>query len=65
MNIALIGHGTMGKEVEALAHKRNITVKQIFALEKIRTPPVGIEHHSCSLWNGQAGKSASHTSKQE
>src|ERR1041385_1257436 len=33
MNIALIGHGTMGKEVEELAQKRNITVKQIFTLE--------------------------------
>ena len=33
MNIALIGYGTMGKEVETLAQKRNITIKQILTIE--------------------------------
>jgi len=33
MNIALIGHGNMGKEVERAAAARNITVKKIFNIE--------------------------------
>ncbi len=33
MNIALIGHGKMGKEVEALAKRRDVPVKQIFTVE--------------------------------
>lgn len=30
MNIALIGYGNMGKEIEQVAAQRNITIKQIF-----------------------------------
>lgn len=33
MNIALIGYGNMGKEVERAAAARNITVKKIFNIE--------------------------------
>ncbi len=33
MNIALIGYGNMGKEVERLAAERKIAVKKIFTLE--------------------------------
>lgn len=33
MNIALIGYGKMGKEIEALAPTRHIAIKQIFTLE--------------------------------
>jgi 4-hydroxy-tetrahydrodipicolinate reductase len=33
MNIALIGHGKMGSEVEKLAGKRKIVVKKIFTIE--------------------------------
>ncbi|MBA4313455.1 MAG: 4-hydroxy-tetrahydrodipicolinate reductase [Chlorobiaceae bacterium] len=33
MNIALLGYGNMGKEVERLAKEKNITVKKIFTIE--------------------------------
>ena len=33
MNIALIGYGKMGKEIERIARERKITVKQIFTIE--------------------------------
>ena len=33
MNIALIGHGTMGREVEQAARARKIAVKQVFTIE--------------------------------
>jgi len=33
MNIALLGHGKMGKEVERVAHEKGINVKKIFTNE--------------------------------
>ncbi|MDI6765946.1 MAG: 4-hydroxy-tetrahydrodipicolinate reductase [Bacteroidota bacterium] len=33
MNIALVGYGKMGKEVERVAPEKNIKIKQIFTLE--------------------------------
>src|ERR1043166_9112062 len=36
MNIALIGHGKMGKEIERIAVERNITVKRILTRENNR-----------------------------
>ena len=33
MNIALIGYGNMGKEVEAVAKRRNVSIQQIFTIE--------------------------------
>jgi len=33
MNIALIGYGKMGKEIELVAANRNVSIKQIFTLE--------------------------------
>lgn len=33
MNIALLGYGNMGKEVERIARERNMTIKQILNLE--------------------------------
>lgn len=33
MNIAIVGYGKMGKEIEALARERNITVTKIFTEE--------------------------------
>lgn len=33
MNIALIGYGKMGKEIERVASEKNIKIKQIFTLE--------------------------------
>jgi 4-hydroxy-tetrahydrodipicolinate reductase len=33
MNIALIGHGKMGKEIETVAKLRNIGIEQIFTIE--------------------------------
>jgi len=33
MNIALIGYGKMGKEIERIAKEKDITVKQIFTIE--------------------------------
>ena len=33
MNIALIGHGKMGKQIEQIAASRNMVVKQIFTDE--------------------------------
>jgi 4-hydroxy-tetrahydrodipicolinate reductase len=33
MNIALLGYGNMGKEIERIAHEKKITVKQIFTIE--------------------------------
>lgn len=33
MNIALIGYGRMGKEIELIAASRNVNIKQIFTLE--------------------------------
>src|SRR4030042_587269 len=33
MNIALLGHGKMGKEVERIAREKGINVKKIFTIE--------------------------------
>ena len=45
MNIALIGHGKMGKEVEAAAHGRSSCVKQVFT-SKNNLQGVGITKQS-------------------
>ncbi|MDH3253336.1 MAG: 4-hydroxy-tetrahydrodipicolinate reductase [Ignavibacteria bacterium] len=37
MNVALIGYGNMGKEVEQVARERGVTVVQIFDSENIRS----------------------------
>ena len=33
MNIALIGYGKMGKEIEAIAKEKNISIAKIFSSE--------------------------------
>lgn len=45
MNIALIGHGTMGREVEQAARARKITVKKILTIENNLTG-IGISPES-------------------
>jgi len=47
MNIALIGYGKMGKEIERVAHERKITVKQIFTIEN-NLGAIGITRKSLS-----------------
>ena len=33
MNIALLGYGNMGKEIERIAHEKHIAIKQVFTIE--------------------------------
>lgn len=45
MNIALLGHGKMGKEVERVARERGVQVKKIFTIEN-NLRAIGITHQS-------------------